>query len=216
MLTYKTQPKIKKYLALGILEQNKKKTKIRFFQPKFRFFFSKSSVRFKELFSLLLSNRKKLKLRYGFHKTSSLQKILAKILKQQKNSHRFLKVLEFCSILERRLDVILLRLGFVSSLFEAKHLISHKKVFVNGKFVTRSAHLLKKGDIVSLDPEILFFIRQKIKQTAKTSSLFFTQVNTLEINWNNLRFVLLREKFCTNNHYPQYMFPLNWESLSNE
>ena len=30
-------------------------------------------------------------------------------------------------LLERRLDILLYRLGFVSSLFEARHLISHKK-----------------------------------------------------------------------------------------
>jgi ribosomal protein S4 len=218
MLAYKTRPKIKKYISLDIVEQYKKQEnrlkKIRFFPPKFHFFFSKFSIRFKELFSSLLLNRKKLKLRYGFHKTASLQKVLSKTLKKQMSSHRFLKTLEFCSLLERRIDVILFRLGFTTSIFEAKHWISHKKIFVNGKFITRAAHCLKKGDIISIDPTMHFFIRRNIKKNIKTRSLYFTQLNNVEINWKSLKFIIIGEKNRFND--PNYTFLLNWGSLSNE
>lgn len=220
MLTYKTRPKIKKYVSLDILDQSKKlesrAKKIRFFSPKFHFFFSKFSIRFKELFSKLLLNRKKLKLRFGFHKTSSLQKVVRKTLKQQMSSNRFLRVLEFCSLLERRLDVVIFRLGFVSSIFEAKHLISHKKFFVNGKFISRPAHILKKSDIVTIDPSIHPFVRQKIEKNIKRRPFFFAQLNNVEINWKNLKFVLVREKQCSEEHYPHYNFLLDWIRLSSE
>jgi ribosomal protein S4 len=223
MLAYKTRPRSKIYIALKIIEPNRKlkeiqpkKKKMRFFSPKFVFFFSKSSMKSKERFSNLLLSRKKLRLRYGFHKMGSLKKILNKNLNLKMNSRRILKVLEFCSLLERRLDVILLRLGFVSSLFEAKHLISHKKIYLNGKSISRSARFLKKGDIISLEPSIHFSIRKKINQKLKTHIFHLTEQDSIEVNWKCLKFVLLREKIPFFEQIPFYFFPLNWQNLSNE
>jgi ribosomal protein S4 len=220
MLAYKTRPKLKKYLALDILSSTKKvkerKKNTRGFFPRFNLFFSKSPIRRKEQFSNLLSNRRKLKLRYGFHKTNSLQKILDKDLKKKMNSHRILKALEFCSLLERRLDVIMLRLGLVSTIFESKHLISHKKVYMNGKFISRSAHLLKKGDIISLDPSIHFKIKKQLRKQLTIRSFHFTQHSDIEINWKCLKFILIREKISFFKQTPLYFFFLNWQSLANE
>lgn len=49
--------------------------------------------------------------------------------------------------LEQRLDVVLYRMGFVSSIFEAKQLIFFKKVYVNNILVKSSNYQLKEGDI---------------------------------------------------------------------
>jgi ribosomal protein S4 len=65
-----------------------------------------------------------------------------------------LNELEFCSILERRLDILLFRLGFVPSIFAAKQLISHKKVKVNNHANSSFSRLLKKGDVISFDNSV--------------------------------------------------------------
>ena len=53
-------------------------------------------------------------------------------------------------ILESRLDNVVYRLGFASSRPEARQLVSHGHIAVDGKKVTISSYLLKPGQVVSL------------------------------------------------------------------
>ena len=50
--------------------------------------------------------------------------------------------------LERRLDTVLVRLGFTDSRKNARQLITHKHVLVNGKCVWAPSYLVKKEDII--------------------------------------------------------------------
>jgi ribosomal protein S4 len=224
MLTHKTRPKLRKYLKLGVALHLKKNNKgfqkirrkhHRFFSPKFRYLFSKSVTRFEDKFASSLFDRKKLKLLFGFCKTSSLKKILKKDLQRKLISHRFLKELEFSSLVGQRLDVVLFHLGFVSTLFEAKQLVSHKKFRINNKPISRSSYLLKKGDFVSPLPSIEIKIRKTIQEQLRKRVLYFANFSNIEINWKSLKFIILTEKsnlFC---QLPHHTFLLNWRSISN-
>lgn len=53
-------------------------------------------------------------------------------------------------LLERRLDSACYRLGFASTRAEARHLVRHKHVMVNGKVVNIPSYLLSPGDEVSV------------------------------------------------------------------
>jgi small subunit ribosomal protein S4 len=57
------------------------------------------------------------------------------------------------NLLEKRLDNVVFRLGFATSIPAAKQLVSHGKVLLNGKKVNISSQIIKVGDIVSLKPE---------------------------------------------------------------
>lgn len=52
--------------------------------------------------------------------------------------------------LETRLDNVVRRLGFASSMAAARQLVSHGHVYVNGKRVTTSSYGAQVGDVVSL------------------------------------------------------------------
>jgi small subunit ribosomal protein S4 len=54
-------------------------------------------------------------------------------------------------LLERRLDNVVYRLGFVPTRSAARQLVSHKHVLVNGKSLNISSYLVKKDDNISLD-----------------------------------------------------------------
>jgi len=56
----------------------------------------------------------------------------------------------FLSLLERRLDNVVFRLGFASTRNEARQLVSHRHFLVNGKMVNIPSCSLKPGDTVSL------------------------------------------------------------------
>jgi len=56
------------------------------------------------------------------------------------------------SLLERRLDNVVYRLGFASSRDEAKQLISHRHLTVNGRVVNIASYQVREGDTVAVKP----------------------------------------------------------------
>jgi small subunit ribosomal protein S4 len=55
-------------------------------------------------------------------------------------------------LLELRLDAVVLRAGFVRTIYAARQAVSHGHVTVNGKRVDRASRRLKPGDVVALSP----------------------------------------------------------------
>lgn len=56
-------------------------------------------------------------------------------------------------LLECRLDNIVYRMGFASTRAEARQLVSHKAIMVNGEVLNIPSALIKPGDIVSIRPK---------------------------------------------------------------
>jgi len=54
------------------------------------------------------------------------------------------------SMLERRLDNVIYRMGIGSSRAEARQIVSHRHITVNGKPVNIPSYKVKKGDIVAI------------------------------------------------------------------
>jgi len=53
-------------------------------------------------------------------------------------------------LLESRLDNVVYRMGFGSTRAEARQLVSHKSICVNGSLVNIPSYLVKSGDVVSI------------------------------------------------------------------
>jgi small subunit ribosomal protein S4 len=53
-------------------------------------------------------------------------------------------------ILESRLDNVVYRMGFASTRAEARQLVSHKAILVNGQSVSIPSYLVKVGDLISV------------------------------------------------------------------
>ncbi len=53
-------------------------------------------------------------------------------------------------LLERRLDNVIFRLGFARTRKEARQIVDHKNVLVNGKCVNIPSYLIKAGDTVEI------------------------------------------------------------------
>ena len=53
-------------------------------------------------------------------------------------------------LLERRLDNIVFRLGFARARREARQVVDHKHVLVNGKCVNVPSYLVKAGDVIEI------------------------------------------------------------------
>jgi small subunit ribosomal protein S4 len=54
-------------------------------------------------------------------------------------------------LLESRLDNVIYTLGFANSRREARQLVSHKHIQVNGKTVNVPSYSVRKGDVITVD-----------------------------------------------------------------
>ncbi len=56
------------------------------------------------------------------------------------------------SILERRMDNVVWKLGFAASHRSARQAIAHGHIYVNGRRLNRPGYLVKKGDVIAVKP----------------------------------------------------------------
>lgn len=70
-------------------------------------------------------------------------------------------------LLERRLDNVIYKLSFTTSRNQARQLVRHKQVFVNGRPVNLPSYQVKVGDKIELRP------KEGITKIAKTSNEVF-------------------------------------------
>lgn len=71
------------------------------------------------------------------------------------------------SLLERRLDNVVHRLGFAGSRSQARQLVSHGHIRVNGKKVTIPSYLVHAGDLVTVKarPKSLRFVKSQLEES---------------------------------------------------
>jgi len=84
------------------------------------------------------------------------------------------------TLLEKRLDNVLYQSGLSLSRSNAKQLISHRHVLVNGKILNIASHQLKKGDTVALDKSTI----SKLGDTLRLSDKDFKSPQWLNLTKN--------------------------------
>ncbi len=79
------------------------------------------------------------------------------------------------TLLERRLDNVVYRAGFASSRREARRLVSHGHIRVNGKKVDIPSYLVKKGDVIS--------VSDKMKNKEEFKNKFEENTRRSAVSW---------------------------------
>lgn len=78
-------------------------------------------------------------------------------------------------ILERRLDNVIFRMGFARTRREARQVVGHKHVLVNGKQVNIPSYLIKAGDVIE--------IREKSKALQRYKDISEVTAGRLTPEW---------------------------------
>jgi small subunit ribosomal protein S4 len=78
-------------------------------------------------------------------------------------------------LLEGRLDNVVYRIGFGSTRAEARQLVSHKSILVNGVVVNIPSYQVKAGDVVAL--------REKAKKQLRVQSALALAAHRGEAEW---------------------------------
>ena len=196
MSLHKIKPKLKKYKKAGLLLRSKKASikQVRFFLPE-RFYINLYLKKLENTHSNSLINCRKIKLLSGFSQIHKLKGLVKQA--QKKNKWRSSKAINLVSLIERRLDVVLFRVGFASTLSQARQLIGHKNVLVNGVIVTSSFFLLKKGDIISFSTKTKARIIANLKHSVVRRENFVSSFPHIEINMNIIKIILVEENLKT-------------------
>lgn len=103
-------------------------------------------IKFSE-YALQLREKQKLKRMYGM-----LEKQFRLLFGRAENM-RGVTGTNLLSLLERRLDNVTYRMGFAQSRTQARKLVNHGHVLVNGKRVDIPSFTVKKGDVITLKEE---------------------------------------------------------------
>jgi len=96
-------------------------------------------------FGLQLREKQKAKVMYGVLERQ-FRKLVETVSHQKGDTEELL-----ISLLERRLDNIVYRLGFARSRMMARQIVSHGHVLVNGKKMSIPSFQTNEGDVVTVD-----------------------------------------------------------------
>ena len=91
---------------------------------------------------------------------------------------------ELLSLVERRLDNVVYRLGFASTRREARQLVNHGHYTVNGKRVNIPSYMVSNGDVIAVCEKSVSNTRFKM---LKEADAFVAAPKWLERDKNNLQ-----------------------------
>lgn len=146
---------------------------------------------FKNRFSKSLMAQKLFNLFYGTLKKRALKRAL---LTKQRSQQQFLGYLDFRSFsifkrLESRLDVIIYRAGFSSSIKKARQYILHGHILVNSDVVKKSSFKISSSDVITVRKN------EKSRKLVQESLEFYhywpVPPKYLEINYKTLQIIML-------------------------
>ena len=92
-----------------------------------------------------LQAKQKLKFYYGNMNERQFRNVFRKALKKRGNTTE-----NFIGFLERRLDMVIYRAKFATTVFSARQLINHGHIKVNGKKVNVSSFLISENDTIEI------------------------------------------------------------------
>lgn len=156
--------------------------------------------------AMKLSPKEKELILSGFSRIARAVKYQYRYLRK-KSTRSSIKNKDYQDILlltERRIDTFLLRIGIVNSYFQARQLVSHKKVSVNGVPIGTPGYVLSGGDLISVSA-----------LEYKTLVHFVTSENSLYRSWCNIpRYILFDYKhlfgiYLYNPTFLEVPFPVN-------
>lgn len=122
---------------------------------------------FTRKFSNKLLAKKSIALLYGGLLKRYLKKQINITLKKTNYSRKNLGNVNFFFIrnLESRLDTVLYRSFFTLSIRSARQLITHGHIFVNKRIIKTNSFILKKGDLIEINPRYHKLINKNIENS---------------------------------------------------
>ena len=129
-------------------------------------------MRLKKVYKFLLIDKQRFQRYYGAgrHKHYQVKTLARKAFRMAKNTNNT-PVRSATSLLENRLQTLLYHIRFAESLMDARRLIRSSRFKVSGELIENCSHIIKKSDIISVDPLRLTDI--VARYLLKTNTLYY-------------------------------------------
>lgn len=134
-------------------------------------------------YGLHLREKQKVRRMYGLQE-SQFSRYYLKASRMKGNTGEIL-----LSLLEKRLDNVVYRMGIGVTRGEARQLVSHKSIMVNGRICNIPSYMLEVNDIISL--------REKSKNQLRIKSSIESSKNNKDISWIIFDADKFEGKFCS-------------------
>ena len=131
-------------------------------------------------YAIRLDEKQKLKYNYGIS-----EKQLYNYIKKARKMTGSTGIL-LLQMLEMRLDNIVFRLGFATTMPESRQLVNHGHILVNGQSVSIASFQCKKGDVITVKPKSKTLI-QSIRETNANHISSIPLPKFLELNTEDLK-----------------------------
>jgi len=170
---------------------------------------SRNAKLLKNLYRSQLATKQRLSIYYGKLTNSQIKHlsrvslIKSKVKNADKDASEFL-----LEALETRLDTILYRSHFASSMNMARQFITHGNVYVNKKKVCSTNFLIKQGDIIQISKKL----HDLVKRNILNSSLWPFVPVYLEINFKILSIYFI-QNVVTKDVVGLFLFWLNFKNI---
>jgi small subunit ribosomal protein S4 len=135
-------------------------------------------------YALQLREKQKIKRTYGLLETQ-FRRIFEKSSRMRGVTGE-----NMLSILERRLDNVVYRMGFASSRMQARQLVDHKHILVNGQLVDIASFVVNEESIIEVKPK--FKENVMLKDSIKLSKATNSVPEWIEVESDNVKGKILR------------------------
>ncbi|MFY9262941.1 MAG: 30S ribosomal protein S4 [Actinomycetaceae bacterium] len=137
-------------------------------------------------YSIRLKEKQRLRAQYGIRE-AQLRKIWDEARKMDGMSGENL-----IELLEMRLDALVLRAGFARTIAQARQVVVHRHVLVDGKLVDRPSYRVKPGQIVQIKPRSQTSPQFMVAAQGQHADVLPNVPEYLKVELEKLRFELVR------------------------
>jgi|SRR5579885_648783 len=160
----------------------------------------------KEIQKLDIVNKRQLihKIRKFYSNISSKQfnSLLSKSKALYNNIQYSGNNLTVLSLLEQRLDTIVYRINWASSFYNARMLISHGHILVNGSKVYIPSYIIQPGDMIQAHKNSYDIIKNTMINNLLALKIKINTPNYIEVNYNTLSAIFIYVPRETEIPYP--------------
>jgi len=143
---------------------------------------------FKKNFRNDLFTKKIFNYMYGNFRKKYLKKQMIEIYQSKKPQDHTKFFIEF---IESRLDAVLYKSKFATSIRNAKQLITHKNIKVNNKIEKNGSYILKQGDLISVTSKSKSILKQNLNKQIydRPDAVLPIPPSYLNINYKTLEII---------------------------
>lgn len=137
-------------------------------------------------YAVRLKEKQRLRAQYGIREAQMHRAFVEALRAEGKTGSNLIELLEM------RLDALVLRAGFARTIAQARQVVVHRHILVDGKIVDRPSYRLKPGQTVQVKPKSQTAVPFEVAAAGVHRDVLPPVPGYLDVDLERLRFTLVR------------------------